>query len=183
VSNADEGTWYTLGFPNREVREAFNKQILLLFDSGDHVPLPVIRTTLESGDTEKLRTIIYSFFASIPHDWYRKNEITKYEGFYATVLYAYLASLGYEIIPEDTSSKGRIDLTVKTKTGIWLFEFKIKGHDTPDGKSPLAQIRERKYAYKYRSDTRKIYEIGIVFDPITTNIETWEVGEPEFSNS
>lgn len=183
VSNADEGTWYTLGFPNREVREAFNKQILLLFDSRDHVPLPVIRTTLESGDTEKLRTIIYSFFASIPHDWYRKNEITKYEEFYATVLYACFASLGYEIIPEDTSSKGRIDLTVKTKTGIWLFEFKIKGHDAPDGKTPLAQIRERKYADKYRSDTRKIYEIGIFFDPDTKNIETWEVGEPEFSNS
>jgi hypothetical protein len=26
-----------------------------------------------------------------------KNEITKYEGFYATVRYAYLASLGYEL--------------------------------------------------------------------------------------
>jgi hypothetical protein len=39
--------------------------------------IPVIRTTLESGDTENLRTIIYSFFASIPHDWYRKKRDNK----------------------------------------------------------------------------------------------------------
>jgi hypothetical protein len=40
-SNADEGTWYTpVVFQTGRggVREAFNKQILLLFDSGDHVP-------------------------------------------------------------------------------------------------------------------------------------------------
>lgn len=176
VSNASEGTWYTLGFPNREVREAFNKQILLLFDSKKQVPLPIIRTAFESGDTEKLRSLIHAFFASIPHDWYRKNQIKKFEGFYATVLYAYFASLGYEITPEDTTNKGRIDLTVKTRTGIWIFEFTVLGLDTSRDTSPLTQIRERGYAEKYHSDQRKIYEIGITFNPVTKNIDKWEVG-------
>ena len=176
VSNPYEGTWYTLGFPNREVREAFNRQILnLLQGDADTVSLPVIREAMESGDCNLLRTIFHSFFASIPYDWYRKNPIARYEGYYASVVYTYFASLGYEVIPEDTSNKGRVDLTVMTRTGIWIFEFKVLGIDTSGDKSPLEQIRSRGYAEKYRSDTRKIYEIGIVFDPETRNIERWEM--------
>lgn len=51
VSNPDEGTLYTLGFPNREVREAFNRQILhLLQGDADPVPFPVIRAAMESAE-------------------------------------------------------------------------------------------------------------------------------------
>ena len=45
------------------------------------------------------------------------------------MVYTYFASLGYEVIPEDTTNKGRVDLTVKTRTGIWIFEFKVVGID------------------------------------------------------
>lgn len=122
-----------------------------------------------------MHSCFHSFFASIPHDWYRKNPIAKYEGYYASVVYTYLASLGYEVIPEDTSNKGRVDLTVKTRTGIWIFEFKVLGVDKTGDESPLEQIRNRGYAEKYRSDPRKIYEIGIVFNPEMRNIERWEM--------
>ncbi len=176
VSNPDEGTWYTLGFPNREVREAFNRQILhLLQGDADPVPFPVIRAAMESGDVHQLRFIFESFFASIPYDWYRNNPIARYEGYYATVVYAYFAGLGYEVIPEDTSNKGRVDMTIKTGTGIWIIEFKVLGVDKSGDESPLAQIQRRGYAEKYRSDPRPIYEIGIVFDPKTRNIQRWEV--------
>ncbi|MBN1167801.1 MAG: ATP-binding protein [Methanospirillaceae archaeon] len=176
VSNPYEGTWYTLGFPNREVREAFNRQILhLLQGDSDTVSLPLIREAIESADYALLRTIFHSFFASIPHDWYRNNPVARYEGYYASVVYTYFASLGYEVIPEDTSNKGRVDLTVKTRTGIWIFEFKVLGIDKSGNESPLDQIRRRGYAEKYRSDSRQIYEIGIVFNPETRNIEKWEI--------
>mgnify|MGYP002683411807 CR=1 FL=1 len=91
------------------------------------------------------------------------------------MVYTYFASLGYEVILEDTSNKGRIDLTVKTRTGIWIFEFKVFGVDTSGDESPLDQIKRRGYAEKYRSDSRRIYEIGIVFNPETRNIERWEI--------
>ena len=81
------------------------------------------------------------------------------------MVYTYFASLGYEVIPEDTSNKGRVDLTVKTRSGIWIFEFKVIGIDKSGDESPLEQIRKRGYAEKYRSDSRPIYEVGIVFDP------------------
>jgi hypothetical protein len=177
VSNPYEGTWYTLGFPNREVRESFNRQILTLIqDNNEQIPAPTIRNILESGDTDVLRDLFHSFFASIPSDNYRKNQISGFEGYYASVVYTYFASLGYEVIPEDTTNKGRIDLTVKTRSSIWIFEFKVMGIDGSGEKSPLAQIRDRKYAEKYACESKKIYEIGIVFNPETRNIERWEVG-------
>lgn len=180
VSNPYEGTWYTLGFPNREVRESFNRQILTLIqDNNEQIPAPTIRNILESGDTDVLRDLFHSFFASIPSDNYRKNQISGFEGYYASVVYTYFASLGYEVIPEDTTNKGRIDLTVKTRSNIWIFEFKVMGIDGSGEKSPLAQIRDRKYAEKYACESKKIYEIGIVFNPETRNIERWEVGIKE----
>lgn len=165
-----------LGYPNTEVRTSLNylfSEALIGHDS------PGIRDqlydALEQGDSERLRSCFHSFFASIPHDWYRKNPIAGYEGYYASVVYTYFASLGYEVIPEDTSNKGRVDLTVKTGSGIWIFEFKVIGIDKTGDKSPLEQIRNRGYAEKYRSDSRQIYEVGVVFDPETRNIERWEV--------
>lgn len=125
------------------------------------------------GDTDALRGVIHSFFASIPNDWYRKNRLSGFEGYYASLVYAYFASVGYEVIPEDTTNKGRIDLTVKTRTGVWIFEFKVEGLDRSGVKSPLAQLNEKGYAQKYRSDGRPLRQIGIVFDAESRNIEAF----------
>ncbi|MDD1728754.1 MAG: ATP-binding protein, partial [Methanospirillum sp.] len=170
--------FYHLGFPNREVKSSISQLMLgiLVGTSEQSANQMQLDSVLTSGNTDRLKDIFYSFFASIPHDWYRKNQISTFEGYYASIVYAYFASMGYSVIPEDTTNKGRIDLTVKTKTGIWVFEFKVKGLDKSDI-SPLVQLQEREYAGKYRSDRRPVYEIGIIFDPKTRNIEGWEVGE------
>lgn len=165
-----------LGYPNTEVRVSLNLLFLEVLSSHDISGVrDRLYDALEQGDVEDLHSCFHSFFASIPHDWYRNNPVARYEGYYASVVYTYFASLGYEVIPEDTSNKGRIDLTVKTRTGIWIFEFKVLGVDTSGDESPLDQIKRRGYAEKYRSDSRRIYEIGIVFNPETRNIERWEI--------
>ncbi|WP_409340153.1 ATP-binding protein [Methanospirillum stamsii] len=165
-----------LGYPNTEVRISLNFLFLEALSGHDISGIrDRLYDALEQGDTKKLHSSFHSFFASIPHDWYRNNPIARYEGYYASVVYTYFASLGYEVIPEDTSNKGRVDLTVKTRTGIWIFEFKVLGIDTSGDESPLDQIKRRGYAEKYRSDSRQIFEIGIVFNPETRNIERWEI--------
>jgi len=129
-----------------------------------------------TGDAENLREVFHSFFASVPHDWYRKNQLSGFEGYYASVVHAYFASLGYQVIAEDTTSRGRIDLTVITKNSIWVFEFKVQSSGAKKGKSPLAQIQEKRYAEKFRADGRPVIEVGVVFDPETRNIVQWETG-------
>lgn len=91
------------------------------------------------------------------------------------MVYTYFASLGYLVIPEDTSNKGRVDLTVKTGSGIRIFEFKVIGIDKTGDKSPMEQINNRGYAEKYQSDSWQIYEVGIGFNTETGNIERREI--------
>ncbi len=178
-SSPSRGTWYTLGFPNREVREAFNRLMLDSF-TDDRSAFPPDRQRLwkifDAPDPIALKIELQSLFSSLSHHWFTKNGIAKYEGFYASVVYSFFASLGYDIVPEDTSNKGRADLTVKTPTTIWIFELKVIGVDkTGDDASPLQQIRERGYAQKYLRDGRRIVQIGIVFDPLARNIIGWEM--------
>lgn len=169
-----------LGFPNIEVRTSLNT----LFSealSGRNAPENRDRlyALLDAGDISGLHTLFHAFFASIPHDWYRKNHISRFEGYYASVIYTYFASLGYEVIPEDTTNLGQIDLTIKTNKAIWLFEFKVLGSNREKIENPLEQLRKKGYAEKYRKDILPIYEIGIVFDPESRNIVRWEAQEPE----
>ncbi len=122
-----------------------------------------------------------AFFASIPTDNYRNNQISRYEGFHASVVYAYFASLGLMVIPEDVTNRGRIDLSVLGPRGTWIFEFKVKGLDKSGGEAPLAQILRKDYAAKYRdrcdSQGRSLplHQIGIVFDEVARNVVSWEV--------
>ena len=130
---------------------------------------------MSAGDPEALRDIFHAFFASIPHDWYRKNQLAGYEGYYASIFYCYFAALGLEVIPEDATSMGRIDLTVKLEDKVFICEFKVQGLDKTPG-SALEQIRSRRYADQYHAPGRKIYLIGVEFDPRERNIAgfDWE---------
>ena len=43
---------------------------------------------------EKLKDLFFSFFASIPYEWYTKNNLSSYEGFYASIVYTYFTASG-----------------------------------------------------------------------------------------
>ena len=81
-------------------------------------------------------------------------------------MYAYLASLGVETITEDTTNRSRIDLTLKFKDRVYIFEFKVVNE--PEGKA-LEQIKEKKYSQKYQ-EYSEIYLVGIEFCKEERNI-------------
>jgi len=93
-----------------------------------------------------------------------KNNILHFEGFYASVVYIYLQSLGLDIIGEDVTNHGRIDLTVKIDRYIYIIEFKVGKENA------LAQIKEKDYASKYMNDGKEIILVGINFDEEVRNI-------------
>ncbi|MDR2032644.1 MAG: ATP-binding protein [Azoarcus sp.] len=168
--------FYILGFPNREVRSALNAALLGEWvgskkRGGEH-RMALFRA-LQKNDFAKIREIFSSLYASIPHDWYRKNDIDKFEGYYASVFYASFAALGFDIVPEDVSNQGRLDMAVKFNGQIYLFEFKVV-EDEAEGRA-LAQIREKQYADKYRSLNQPIHLIGIEFSRQARNVVEFEV--------
>uniref|UniRef100_Q3ASK1 AAA-ATPase-like domain-containing protein n=1 Tax=Chlorobium chlorochromatii (strain CaD3) TaxID=340177 RepID=Q3ASK1_CHLCH len=163
------GVGYELGFPNKEVQISFNDYILQIMTIvADKEPIRYeLFDIINNGNVASLEPIIRRLFASIAYNNFTNNYIESYEGFYASILYAYFASLGFDIIAEDVSNKGRIDLTLKNQDKIYLFEFKVSNQE------PLEQIKKMKYYEKYNGER---YLIGIVFDPKERNVSqfAWE---------
>ncbi len=169
-------THYYLKIPNLEVKLGLTEYILrMLYTSGASTTnrtmlYEKIYFAIADNKPEDLQSAFYSFFASIPVDWYRKNQINKYEGFYSAMFYAFFAAQGFTIIPEDFTNKGKIDMTVKTKTGIFIFEFKMRTNT----KNALQQIKDKKYHEKYSNLNKEIFLIGIEFDEEQKNISLFE---------
>ena len=127
-----------------------------------------------NGDLELFSATIKTLFVGIPYNNYVNNTISSYEGYYASVIYAYLASLGLEIIPEDVTNKGRIDLTVKLNDNIYILEFKVDGGSTAGESKALQQIKEKNYQQKYLAEGKTIYLIGIDFDSTRREVASFE---------
>ncbi len=165
---------YILGFPNLEVEAALNNALMSIFQVEPQVKSSLQMagyTALLEQDMEQFKAALHALFAAIPYTNYTGNSIAEYEGFYASVIYAWLASSQLPIIMEDCTNKGRIDLSVILDRLVYIIEFKVdqKG-------SALAQIKERNYAEKYMDNSRSIYLIGITFNSDKRNVSefVWE---------
>lgn len=156
------GVNYKLTIPNREIQISLNSLIIdhLTQQKTDKIVYRKdLYYMLKNGNLETFEKTLKTLFASIPYHNFTNNEIQNYEGYYASVIYAYLASLGVEIIAEDTTNKSRIDLTLKFSDKVYIFEFKVI--EKSEGKA-LDQIKSRKYFQKYQNFS-EIYLVGIEF--------------------
>jgi len=168
--------FYTLGYPNREVRQSLNDTLLsaLVKDqSSQVVQRAQLYRLLLANDFDGLKNLFHAFFASIPYAWYTNNDIQNFEGYYASVFYSYFASLGLDVTVEDMTNLGRIDMTLKFNQQVYIFEFKVV-ELVPEGNA-LQQIKDKAYADKYRSLNQAIHLIGVEFSKDTRNIERFEV--------
>ena len=169
-------SFYRLGYPNREVRQSLNESLLdyLLKDpSGQMANSVQLYRLLGTNDFASLKTLFHAFYASIPYEWYTNNDIAKFEGYYASVFYSYFAGLGLNIKVEDSSSHGRVDMTVHFNDNIYLFEFKVV--ELASEGTAMAQLQEKGYADKYRGLDQPIHLIGVEFSKDTRNITAFEV--------
>lgn len=169
-------TIYTLGYPNREVEAALNEALLPVYGS-ELQPAFVARSQLDAAlakhDLKALQASLEAFFASIPHDWYRKNPLAQYEGYYASIFYSQLAALGLDTRVEDSTNKGRIDLALRYGQQVYLFEFKVI-EQVPEGKA-LQQLIDKDYAEKYKQPGVSVTLIGVEFSREKRNIVGWDV--------
>ena len=175
VITIDNNRIYVLTYPNLEVRKSFTDAFLTYL-----TPDPVKKDgtkidmllSLRDGNIDKIKDILYSFFASIPSDWYRKNELQDYEGYYASVIYALFNGAGLRTIAEDATNTGRIDLTVLWESNAYVVEFKVV-EDKADGNA-LSQIKEKRYFEKYVNKYSSVYLIGIEFSKKDRNIVSFD---------
>ena len=164
---------YKMKVPNIEVQNSLNALFLDYLtdlrgsktDFQDNIAM-----ALYEGDLTRTESIVRSLFASIPYTNYVNNTIASYEGYYASVMFVFLASLGFTIIAEDATNRGRIDLTLKVPGRTYIIEFKV---DMP-AEAAMHQIRTKKYYEKYRAEGVEICLVGIHFSSAEKNIASLE---------
>ncbi len=165
---------YRLKVPNKEIQLSLNELFIDYLTDQRHAKnawQDKLYDSLAAADLDAFKQGLSSLFAGIPYQNYANKIIEKYEGYYASVVYTYLASLGTPMVAEDVTSKGRIDLSIQLTDKIYIIEFKV---DQP-GRA-LAQIKERGYHEKFLDSGKTIYLVGINFDSKEKNITdfAWE---------
>ena len=170
-------TSYRLGYPNLEVRQSLNKVLLKRLAgaaAGTAVQIRLYDRFLDH-DLAGVEAEFRAVYAGIPADWHRKNDIARFEGYYASVFYACLASLGLELSVEDASAAGRVDLALRCGGRVYLFEFKV-AERAGEG-AALRQLIERGYAEKHRAAGSPVHLIGVEFSEESRNIAAFETAE------
>ena len=168
--------FYRLGYPNLEVRQSLNRSLLnrMTGDASRPEAHSVrLYDLLLVNDFTGLAALFEAFFASIPYEWYTNNDIASYEGFYASVFYSYFAGLGLDVVVEDSSSHGRLDMALRFNDNVYLFEFKVV-ELAPEG-AAIAQLKAKGYADKYRDRSEPIHLIGVEFSKEARNLAAFDV--------
>ncbi|MEA1916633.1 MAG: AAA family ATPase [Campylobacterota bacterium] len=177
--NYDGTPLFHLEIPNYEVKTSLINSFADFMSKIEHNSVVYknnIYKSLLDQDVLSLEKELKALYSAIPYNLFTNNKMYEYEGYYVSVFYSYIKALGVELIGEDVTNKGRIDLTLKLPQAIYVIEFKV------DGTNALAQIKEKNYHEKYLNENKPLYLIGIEFDTKARNISKVEFEEVDFKN-
>lgn len=161
---------YRLDYPNHEVRFGLNRSLLRMMapdtsrGSADQTRLNAL--TL-ADDLQGVRRLFEAFFASIPYEWYRRNDLARYEGWRAALMYSHFAAAGLDVRVEEMTSRECPDMAVVCPGHVHICGFKMVDRESEGHAS--ARMRERGYADKFRNVAR-IRLIGVEFSRERRNI-------------
>ncbi|HNU19750.1 MAG TPA: hypothetical protein PKK53_05680 [Hydrogenophilus thermoluteolus] len=131
------------------MRTALNQALThVLLPSRPGESLTQIVRMLQQGDSEGLQRHFVRLFASISHDWYRNNPIAQYEGYFASVCYSHLASLG--LVSGDAA------------TGEALAQIQARDYAAP---------------YRGKPGVARVIELGVEFSKTRRTLVGWHAHE------
>ncbi|OBU77054.1 PD-(D/E)XK nuclease domain-containing protein [Cylindrospermopsis raciborskii] len=171
---------FALKIPNMEVRLTLNDHFINAYTEIVNEKSAIQDRLYEymcSGDIESIVKAVKRLFAGIPWRNFTNNDLANFEGYYASVLYAFLSSLNARIIPEDIINYGQADITAILGDHIYVIEIKVVDGENTKQNLALKQIRECNYAQKYRGELGKtVHEVGLIFSRSKRNLmqADWE---------
>ncbi len=150
---------YRLGFPNAEVSESMKKYLLVVYSRTDIPTVERLASLLSNALIEnnlpQFFKHLQTLFANIPYQLHVSKE-----SYYHSLLQLVGSLLNLDIESEIPTDKGRIDLVLKTRTHIYLFELKLDA----SASVAIEQIERQKYYEKYRNSSKNIVLVGLSFN-------------------
>ena len=92
------------------------------------------------------------------------------EEYFHTTIHVIMKMLGFNVISEDQTNLGRIDMSIRFNDFIYIMEFKYSATNEDLSEEALEQIETDRYAEKYRIERIPVYCVGISFSHDTRNI-------------
>ncbi|MFA5480711.1 MAG: AAA family ATPase [Candidatus Muiribacteriota bacterium] len=163
---------YYMKIPNREVEISLMSEISEFLTKSSETKKHsnnMLRALLKK-DMESFELSLKCLFESIPYNYFTKNEMFNYEGYYVSVFYANMKGLGIDAKCEVATKRGRIDTLLQLPEVIYVIEFKTEGGGA------LKQIKEKGYHEQFLDSDKEIILVGIEFDKSKRNISKveWE---------
>lgn len=162
---------YTLGFPNREVEQGFFRFLLPNYASVSVTKSPYeiqrFVTDIRKGNVDSFLSRLQTFFDDIPYDLAPRDR----EVHYQNILYIVFKLMGFHTEVEYHTSRGRVDLVMKTPDYIYVMEFKLDG----TAEDAMLQIENKGYASAFAADGRTVLKVGVNFSSETRTIDKWIV--------
>lgn len=160
---------YRLGFPNEEVERGFFSHLVSYYTCNEDESAFSISDfvrEIRSGQAEAFMTRLDTFLADSNYEIAGKAEL-----YFQNVMAIIFKMLGFFVETERRTSDGRMDIVMKTKEYIYIFELKLDG----SAEKALIQIEEKDYARPFASDTRRIIKIGANFSSKTRHLTDWTI--------
>ncbi len=175
-----DGIYYRLDYPNQEVRLSLNRELVDAVSSDLPNALKRGRNMarfLATNEFDEFEMELHSFFSAIPNQWYTHSGMHHYEGYYAGMIYACFSAIGLDIIGEESSSLGRSDLVLLHDSQVFVLEFKMvqKADVETEAMVAIEQIRQGRYADKYRNRREKIHLLAVLFNSEDRNVMAMQV--------
>lgn len=163
---------YTLGFPNREVKEGFIKFLVPFYtpksDNKSAFSIDKFVKEVETGKAEDFMRRLEAFFANGDYALMGDKEV-----YFQNAVYVFFTLLGFYVEVERHTTDGRMDILMQTSNYIYILELKID----QSADIALRQIEEKGYASPFAVDTRKLFKIGINFSTEKRCIDDWKIAK------
>ena len=171
----DGAPQFRLDYPNREVRRGLNRSLLdaLAPNWRSGADAGALRRLLAAKDWTGVEALVRRLLAGIPHDWHRRNEVARYEGYWSSVFYAWFQASMDGVAVEDATSRGRLDMALRLGEDVYLFEFKVAERSARG--AALAQLQARRHADKYRAPGRAVHLIGVEISAEQRDVTAFDV--------
>ena len=162
---------YTLGFPNKEVRNGLMRALYPYYITPNTDGRALVLMNISKGfmyhDVESAMQTLHAYLEGIPYQDSRFDE-----NHYTQMLYVIFSLLGLHVDSQVRTAKGRLDVVVKTEGHIYVMEVKL---DRP-AREALEQIGTKNYLLPYTLDGRQLTKIGISFSTEERNVTEWVIG-------
>lgn len=172
-----EDETYTLGFPNREVENAFFEGLMPVYSRMNNVETDTFidrfRASLLSGDCKASMMLLKEFSSGISYDVIPKIDVERHFQNLIYIVSKTISSQKIRVSVEEKTSDGRIDMLIETPSYVYIIEIKYNGstHEA------IEQIKQKHYYLSFRTSGRKIFLVGLNFSSDKKRIDSFEIEE------